>query len=294
VKAAADPAELTAAVRAEAARLGISRIGIAKNDPLYTFADSDAQQFETVIVCVQEQDWEMTQTAPSNRAEVGAFHGYVEGLNRSSALSEFLKARGYRTVAQGPAGDAIAIHYAVASGLGQLGLNGQLLTPQAGSRCRLLLLTTQAPLVCDEPVDHGLHGVCDECRACVRNCPVGAIPQARRPYRGVEKAKLNTERCLPIVLQVSGCAICMKVCPVQRYGLAAILEHRERTGEILGTGSDELEGYDWPLDGRHYGPGETPRVEREVLRPPNLLFDPQRREPPPGIRPTTFVGDIPS
>ena len=32
------------------------------------------------------------------------------------------------------------------------------------------------------------------------------------------------------------------------------------TGEVLGRDSDELEGYDWPLDGRHYGPGARPRL----------------------------------
>ena len=57
----------------------------------------------------------------------------------------------------------------------------------------------------------------------------------------------------------------MKVCPIQRYGLAAVLEHREATGEILGLGSDELEGYDWPLDGYHYGPGLRPRLEPEFF-----------------------------
>jgi ferredoxin len=290
--APAEPAELTAALRAEAERLGMSRIGITRNDPKYSFADSDAEQLETVIVCVQEQDWEMTQTAPSDRAELGAFHGYVEGLNRSAALADYLKRLGYRTAPQGLAGDGIMIKYAVAAGLGQLGINGQLLTPEAGSRVRLVLITTEAPLVCDEPVDYGMHKICDECQACVRNCPVGAIPKNRKPFRGVEKAKLNSQRCLPVVVQVSGCAVCMKVCPVQRYGLDAILEHRERTGEILGVGTDELEGYDWPVDGKHYGPGETPTVGPEIMRHKGLVYDPKRRRPAPGVRPTTWVGDL--
>jgi ferredoxin len=288
----ADPAQLTAELRAEAERLGMSRIGITHNDPLYSFADSDAEQLPNVIVCVQEQDWEATQTAPSDRAELVAFQGYVEGLNRSAALAEFLKRRGYRTAPQGLAGDGIMIKYAVAAGLGQLGINGQLLTPEAGSRVRLVLITTEAPLVHDEPRDYGLHKVCDECQACVRNCPVGAIPKNRKPFRGVEKAKLNSKRCLPVVVKVSGCAVCMKVCPVQRYGLEAILDHRERTGEILGVGTDELEGYDWPVDGRHYGPGETPKVGPEILQHEDLVYDPQRRAPAPGVRPTTWVGDL--
>jgi epoxyqueuosine reductase len=87
-----------------------------------------------------------------------------------------------------------------------------------GSRCRLNVLTTNAPLVCDEPVDYGIEGVCDRCQICVRRCPVGAIPNHRSEHRGIVKAKLNTKRCLPLMMQTSGCSICMKACPVQRYG----------------------------------------------------------------------------
>lgn len=284
------PVELTAMLRAEARRIGLSRIGIADNDPKYTYDMSDAEQLPTVIVCLVEQDWELTQKIPSDEAEKAAMFGYAEGMTRTAQLAEFLKGLGYRAAPQGLTGDALTIHYGVASGLGQLGLNGQLLTPEAGSRCRILLMTTDATLTVDEPVDYGLHKVCDECQACVRNCPVGAIPKTRKPYRGVVKAKLNTARCLPVVAQASGCAICMKVCPVQRYGLDEILDHREKTGEILGVGSDELEGYDWPLDGEHYGPGETPKVGDEIMQNPDLVFDFGRKAPPPGTEPIRFVG----
>jgi len=287
---AADPVKLTEDLRAEAERLGLSRIGIARNDPRYTFADTDARQLPTVVVCLMEQDWEMTQMIPSDEAEMSAMIGYAEGMTRTAQLAEYLKDLGFDAAPQGFPGDGVAIHYGVAAGLGQLGLNGQLLTPEAGSRCRILLLTTDAPAICDEPVDYGLHKVCDECQACVRNCPVGAIPKTRKPYRGVVKAKLNTARCLPVVIAASGCAICMKVCPVQRYGLEAILEHRQDTGEILGLGTDELEGYDWPLDGEHYGPGSTPKVGPEIMDEPALEFDPARWQPDPGIEPIRFVG----
>jgi len=286
----AEPAQMTGALRAEAERIGLSRIGVAANDPKYSFSVSDAEQLPNVVVCLVEQDWELTQQIPSDEAEKSAMFGYAEGMKRTALLAEFLKKQGYRAAPQGLTGDGITIHYGVAAGLGQLGLNGQLLTPEAGSRCRILLLTTDAPLTLDKPVDYGLHKVCDECKACVRNCPVGAIPQTRKPYRGVTKAKLNTVRCLPVVAQAAGCAICMKVCPVQRYGLDAILEHRSETGEILGVGSDELEGYDWPLDGKHYGPGETPKVGDDVMKNRDLVFDFYRKEPPPGVEPIRFVG----
>ena len=89
-------------------------------------------------------------------------------------------------------------------------------------------------------------------------------------HRGVEKAKLNLSRCFPVVAQVYGCSVCMKVCPVQRYGLTRVLDHYEASGEILGAGTDELEGYDWPLDGLHYGPGERPALAPDFFDVPGF------------------------
>jgi hypothetical protein len=108
---------------------------------------------------------------------------------------------------------------------------------------------------------------------------VGAIPAARRDKRGVLKAPIKPERCFPIVAQAHGCAICMKVCPVQRYGLPRVIDHFERTGEILGKATDELEGYTWPLDGRYYGPGGTPPASAGLLNPPGWSFDRDRAGP---------------
>jgi ferredoxin len=174
----------------------------------------------------------------------------------------------------------VLIAYGVSAGLGQLGLNGQLLTPEAGSRCRLAAITTGAPVVHGHPVDYGIELICDTCQLCVRRCPVGAIPMLRREHRGVVKAKIKTERCFPTVAQAHGCAVCMKVCPVQRYGLPAVDRHFAQTGEILGKGTDELEGFAWPLDGRFYGAGRKPRIQPGFVNPPGWHFDKDRTVPP--------------
>jgi hypothetical protein len=88
--------------------------------------------------------------------------------------------------------------------------------------------------------------------------------------RGIVKASINTKRCFPIVGQAHGCAICMKVCPVQRYGLDAVMDEFERSGMILGKGTEELESYHWPLDGKTYGPGERPFISPELIEPPDM------------------------
>ena len=266
--------ELTKALKDYAANLGLGAIGVASYDPKYTFEQHKGHQVgDRVVVCILEQHFDATQETPSVRTNHAAYHSEAEVTQLAVKLAIFLQEHGYRARAH-MSHEAAMIHYGVQAGLGQLGLNGQLLTPVAGSRCRLGMLTTEAPLILDEPVDYGIPAICDSCQACVQRCPVGAIPAKRRMYRGVEKAKINTARCFPVVAQTSGCGVCMKVCPIQRFGLEAVLEEFERTGNVLGRGTDELEGYDWPLDGRHYGPGEKPRLSRDFFRPPGFNYDP--------------------
>jgi epoxyqueuosine reductase len=280
------PAERSARLRAEAARIGLSTVGFAPYDRKYSWEEfAPRHEKGSVIVAVYEQDFESTQTAPSARAERAAFFAYSELMERASKLAETVQEMGGKAQPHGPVGEALVIHYGVRAGLGQLGLNGQLLTPEAGSRARILLITTNLELEHDEPKDFGVHAICDACQVCARRCPVGAIPIKRAEYRGVVKAKIKTERCFPVVARVEGCAICMKTCPVQRYGLDRVVDHFEQSGEILGKGSDELEGFDWPLDGRRYGPGEKPDVgEASLVNPPGWEFDVRRVQP--GAEPT--------
>ena len=277
------PESLTSALKQRAAEIGLSAIGVAKLDRKYIYEPFLKEDLGSrVVVCLLEMNWAATQSAPSARHERGALQTIWELGDLCRQLAEYLSDLGYK--AEWPIlaeGRGISIHFAVEAGLGQLGLNGQLLTPFAGSRCRLMLLHTNAPLVFDEPRDYGIPKICDACKVCVRRCPSGAIPSERKMYRGVLKAKIKTERCYPMVVQADGCAVCLKVCPVQRYGLPAVLDEFSKTGRVLGKDTDELEGYKWPVDGRHYGPGEKPRsaVTTESLHPGGYIHDPTRRRP---------------
>jgi len=272
-----DPAELTGSVKRRAAELGFGAAGVAAYDPKYTFVQYAGHQAgDRVVVLVLEQNYDAVQETPSVRSNRSAYDAEADGMRLTAKLARFLHRQGYKARAHN-SHEAVTIPYAVDAGLGQLGLNGQLLTPYAGSRCRLTMLTTEAPLLLDSPVDYGITGLCDRCKACIERCPVGAIPSTRRVHRGVEKAKINTARCFPVVAQAAGCGVCMKVCPVQRYGLKAVLDEYARSGRIKGRGTDELEGYGWPLDGRHYPPGNRPRLGPDFFAPPGLDFDPERK-----------------
>lgn len=274
------PGELTRRMKAEAARLGLSGCGVTAYDIKWNYAEYHGLAVgETMVVGIVEQNFDSTNLSPSLRAEKAALSAYAGLEDRMRLLADWLRAQGYAARSEGFVGESMVIPYAVAAGLGQLGLNGQLLTPHAGSRCRIAVLSTDAPLLRDQPVDYGIEGVCDQCQICVRRCPAGAIPAVRKESRGVVKAKLNTKRCLPVMGKAAGCSVCMKVCPVQRYGLPAVLEEFDRTGRVLGKDTDDLEGFDWPLDGVHYGPGERPRLAPAVFETPGFDFDPDRTVP---------------
>ena len=249
-------------LRNQARQIGMSTIGFAPYDERYTFAENvDEISGQNVIVCVLEQKWEPTQTLPGPVGEQTALSTNAEIIDMTARLATAMSEIGFRARAHSTEGVGVIHHYGIEAGLGQMGINGQLLTPEAGSRCRLAMITTNMPMVFIGPQDFGIPSICDECQACVRRCPAGAIPVKRSWHRGIEKSKLNLSRCFPLVAKVNGCSVCVKVCPIQRYGLSAVIEHRKETGLIKGTGSDELEGYNWPLDGFRYGPGERPKLD---------------------------------
>ena len=62
---------------------------------------------------------------------------------------------------------------AVGAGLGEIGKSGALLTPQYGSRQRIVCLVTDAELDADSPIEPA--GVCQQCDLCAAKCPMSAL-----------------------------------------------------------------------------------------------------------------------
>jgi epoxyqueuosine reductase len=277
------PDELTAGLKAAAALAGVSAVGVTEYELKYRFDDYPHKHEESghdkVIVCVLEENYDALQTTPSARHDRATMACVSELMKMQQGLARYLQAEGYTAHVHDYEGGAVTVPYAVMAGLGQLGLNGVLLTPFAGPRVRLGLVTTNAPLTFDQPVDYGIPKICDNCRACVRNCPAKALSARRQTYRGAEKSKINAQRCAPVLAVAHDCGICLKVCPVHRYGLEAVHDEFERSGTILGRRTDELEGYTW-IDGRYYGPGQRPQLGREFFEQPAYAeVDPPHADP---------------
>ncbi len=110
---------------------------------------------------------------------------------------------------------------------------------------------------------------------CVNRCPGRALMREKIWWRGVEKNKLIYKRCRPVMSRYEGCAICMKVCPINKYGAKNVMEYYSQTGQVLGKGTHDLEGYTLHPEntGRYttgyFGPGELPTFNAEFFKIPS-------------------------
>lgn len=242
--------------------LGFVEVGITAYDHLYTFkSKKDYVKFPQAICLVYPQDYAMTQTIPSVEGERTQSSTGSTQTAAGLKLGDFIRSLGYHAqVIPNGVNPAPAIPMFVNAGLGQLGACGYLLTPHVGSSCRLMMITTDAKVTHDQPVDYGIQAFCQVCQVCVNRCPGRALMKEKIWWRGVEKNKVAYGRCRPVMARYYGCAVCMKVCPIQKYGMKNVLEHYAATGKVLGKGTHDLEGY--TLEGKGYfGPGELPMFE---------------------------------
>jgi len=109
-------------------------------------------------------------------------------------------------------------HIAVAAGLGEFGLSGNILTPQYGPAQLFNSVITEAPLDPD-PFFEGK--LCTKCGECIKSCPSGALRDIRGKYDRQKGVLINKQKCWEYGKRLRGndgkrilCGMCLKVCPV--------------------------------------------------------------------------------
>lgn len=101
-------------------------------------------------------------------------------------------------------------HVAVAAGLGWLGRNNLLVTPEFGAQVRLTTVFTNLPLAVQEK---RVPFSCGNCRRCVEACPVDALGNSPEDF--------DFDLCFSLLdffsrkkgLGVMICGLCQKACP---------------------------------------------------------------------------------
>lgn len=84
------------------------------------------------------------------------------------------------------------------AGMGTLGLNCSILTPEFGARIYVSSVLTDCPLEAGEPMEEDL---CTKCKSCADNCPIGAIDG---------EGWKNPFACA----SYGCCGTCIAICPV--------------------------------------------------------------------------------
>jgi epoxyqueuosine reductase QueG len=99
-------------------------------------------------------------------------------------------------------------HAALKAGLGWIGRNNLLVTPQFGSRQRLITVLTNMPLAADEPLPCG----CGTCRACISSCPSGSIQERPEDFDHVGCYQMMKVLVKKAGISQNICGLCVKAC----------------------------------------------------------------------------------
>ncbi|MFW9873378.1 MAG: hypothetical protein ACFFG0_09765 [Candidatus Thorarchaeota archaeon] len=168
------------------------------------------------IVLGMEMLWDEIKTAPSINCSIEAFRVYSELGKISIQLTEYLKESGFKSEAHHPFGGKFLFPpHAVAAGLGIMGRNGLVITPEFGPRQRWAIISTDAEI--PPPIKKDLKPLeeyCKECGACIRGCKGGAAYE--NPIYHTDSpaiTHIDRSKCIDSLINNNYCSYCLKVCP---------------------------------------------------------------------------------
>jgi len=224
------PEKATAMVKHLACYLGAQLCGVCELDPAFIYThvgrgpEPYGQKIELnhryAIVFAVEMALAMVATAPQAPVVVETSLRYTEAAHISIVLAKTIQKLGYpaRAHIAGSNYQVMVPPLAWKAGLGELGRLGIIVTYPYGPRVRLGVVTTDLPLVPDQPVSFGVQDFCAVCLKCARCCPAQAIPQGERQVdNGITRWVIDREACYRFWRQVgTDCATCLYVCPYSK------------------------------------------------------------------------------
>ena len=160
----------------------------------------------------------------------------------------FLRDKGFRFLCIPPDSDRINSTFisrlyklfshkvaATCSGLGWIGRNGLLISPDYGPRLSLVTVLTDAPLQPDSPIEESL---CGQCRLCVHLCPSGALSGEEWSRENPFPELIDFSKCVSYketsktVAGKPNCGFCINICPYGRR------KPEEDTSTVVVTAED--------------------------------------------------------
>lgn len=221
------PEEWTGRLKEIALAWGAVDVGVAELEPAHiythigrgsgTWGAEVTLDHRWALAFTVEMDHRAVAQAPEAPVVAESARQYVESAKIAIHLASVIRDQGWPARAHIDGNyRVIAPLVARAAGLGEIGRMGLLMTPKLGPRVRIGVVTTDIPLVADQPGDDlTVLDFCTICKKCATNCPVGAIPEGdREPIDGGRRWVIDDETCFRYWNVVgTDCATCMKVCP---------------------------------------------------------------------------------
>ena len=220
---------VTKKIKETAIDFGAFTVGITKVDPLWIYSKNIENEPITfsencryAIVMTVKMDGDMIKESPSFMACATTGLAYSKMAFLISCMAEYIRNLGYNAIPMGN-DTALSIPLAVDAGLGQLGRNGLLITPEYGPCVRICKIFTDLPLQIDTPIDFGVTEFCKTCNKCAEACDAEAIQKIKEPSfnvecpsnnKGILRWAVNHDKCYQFWIENGGeCSNCIKVCP---------------------------------------------------------------------------------
>jgi epoxyqueuosine reductase len=200
-------------------------VGIARMRPEWVYDGFEIKE-QWVIVVGVAHDYEQMTHGPcfpgENRLLIEVGRQYTRAASAAAHLSNYIREFGHDTTCHpGPSANALLIiPAAIDAGLGELGKHGSLINRTLGASFRLSAVTTDLPLVADQPDVFGADDFCMNCQVCTDICPPAAIVYHKQWVRGVERWYVDFDKCIPYFSETRSCGLCIVACPWSRPGVA--------------------------------------------------------------------------
>ncbi len=228
-----DLSALKKEIKEYAAGLGLL-CGVTKVDRRFITGGADeAFPYDTALVLGRPMDRELIEQIPYPKDKLFDFETYVKLGRQVFYVADFVRSKGYRAYVRVPLDATVKYPpHAIMAGLGELGAGGWVITKEFGPWVRWCMLSVDADIEPDKPADLNMAEYCDNCRRCIEACPGNAIPEERVNWRGVVKRKIDDKKCWPYFVKYEGCGICLKACPIGRFGYEKCMKSYRENGTI--------------------------------------------------------------
>jgi epoxyqueuosine reductase QueG len=227
------PAETSLKIKEAAKFFGADLVGITELDQAYVyshrgrntdledgcFGEEIINHHKYAIVVGYAMDYDRIEKSNSYISDAETGRAYAEVAKIVVMLAQFIRELGYPARAHHFRQDEVLhVPLAISAGLGELGRNGFVISPEYGPRFRTGVVTTDLPVDVETPVNHHIQDYCNYCGVCAATCPAGAIPDGEMTVvRGVKKWAINADACLTHWASDPEahlcCAKCIKYCP---------------------------------------------------------------------------------